>query len=128
MDLNTNGAKAIAVMVALNAGLLFSHHLPIARMQRPVVRAAIVNSGEICKTKLEAQKAAFEARKAALEARSQARQAAREIVKARQQMQKDAMHAALMAPSSGMAKTHSSVTDYVHCLLNTGTRSINGGS
>ena len=123
MDLNTNGAKAIVALVALNAGLMVSHHhnLPKAGVQHPVVVAANVNSAEICKAQAEARKAALEARKAGLEARYQARVAARQVTR-------DVVHAAAMAPMSGAAKTRTSITDYVHCLVSSGTRSINSGS
>ncbi len=121
MDLNTNGARAIAILVALNAGLLFTHLPMHVAAQRPMLAIKSVNSGQICQVKLEAQKTKLEARKAAFEARYQVRVAAREITR-------QAVRAAMMAPTSATPKPRSSVTDYVHCMASSGTRSMYGGS
>jgi hypothetical protein len=124
MNLNTNGAKAIAALVVLNAGLFLSHHRVLAVVHGqsgPAIRAQIAASrAEICK----AQTAA---RMAATEARTQARVAQREAMKARRQVQGDAVHAAVMAPSSASVKTRTTVTDYVRCILSSSKRAVNGG-
>lgn len=114
MDLNTNGARTIAALVVLNAGLLISHHSLAVNAHRPVVFAKTVNSGQLCK-------ATMQAHEAALVARYQARQAAREVTR-------QAVRAAMIAPTNQAARSHSSVTSYVKCMANSGTRSINGGS
>jgi leucyl aminopeptidase (aminopeptidase T) len=77
----------------------------------------------------EACKARAEAHVAALEARLQARTAAREMVKARIQVSQDVEHATAMAPTaSAAARAHTTVRDYVQCLLNSGVRSVVSGS
>lgn len=124
MNLNTNGAKAIAALVVLNAGLFLSHHrlLSVVHGQSgPAIRAQIAASrSEICKAQTAAHMAA-------MEARMQARVAQREAMRARRQVQRDAVHAAVMAPSSASVKTHTSVTDYVRCILASSKRAVNGG-
>jgi hypothetical protein len=121
MNLNTNGAKAIAALLALNAGIFIAHHPPGIGVHGPAMQAQVLATrAEICKARTEA-------RMAALQARMQARLAAREALKARKQMQQDVAHAAAMAPTSAGAKTHSTITGSVHCLLSSGVRSVNGG-
>ena len=114
MDLNTNGARAIAALFALNAGLMFSHHSMLVSAHRPVVLAKTVNSGQLCK-------ATMQAHEAALRARYEARAAAREVTR-------QAVRAAIMAPTTSTAKSRASVTGYVKCMASSGTRSMNGGS
>ncbi len=124
MNLNTNGAKAIAALVVLNAGLFLSHHRVLAVVHgqpAPAIQAQIAaGRAEVCK----AQTAA---RMAAMEARIQARVAQREAMRARKQVRQDAVHAAAMAPSSAGVKTRTTVTDYVHCILSSSKRAVNGG-
>ena len=124
MNLNTNGAKAIAALVVLNAGLFLSHHriLGVVHGQSgPAIQAQIAASrAEVCKVQTAAHMAA-------MEARMQARVAQREAMKARKQVQQDAVHAAAMAPSSASVKTHTTVTDYVRCILTSSRRAVNGG-
>ncbi len=121
MDFNTNSARAIAAMIALNAGLLVSHHAPRIALHSPAVWAGVsADSAEICKAQAEAHKAA-------LQARLQARTAVREMMQARRQVRQDVSRAAIMAPMAANAKVHNSITDYVHCLLSSGVRSITSG-
>ena len=124
MNLNTNGAKAIAALVVLNAGLFLSHHRMLAVVHGqpgPAIHAQIAaGRAELCKAQAAAHMAA-------LEARMQARFAQREAMKARKQAKQDAMHAAAMAPSSASVKTHTTVTDYVRCILTSSKRAVNGG-
>lgn len=122
MDLNTNRAKAIAILVALNAGIFVSHHhLPVIAHRSPAMQAGIAGSrSEICKAQTQAQMATREAR-------MQTRMAMREALKAQKQIRQEATHAAAMAPMSANARVHNTVTDYVHCILASGTRSVNGG-
>jgi hypothetical protein len=121
MNLNTNGAKAIAALVALNAGIFLSHHVPMHERRGPAVQAELIATrAEICKARTEARMAAYQAR-------MQTRAAAREALKARKQIQQETAHAAAMAPTSAVARTHSTITSYVHCILASGVRSVNGG-
>lgn len=122
MNLESNGAKAIAALIVLNAGLFLSHHRVLASTHSPSLQARIAaTQTEICKVRTEARKAAFEAR-------LQARTAQREATKARRQAQQDATRAAMMAPSSAISsQARTSITDYVHCLLTSSKRSVNGG-
>lgn len=121
MNLNTNGAKAIAALVVLNAGLFITQHAPLVSAHGTALRASVAaGQAQICKARTEA-------RVAALQARLQARAAQREALRARRQMQKDAAHAATMAPSSASSIRRTTVTDYVHCLLTSGTRTVSGG-
>lgn len=121
MNLNSNASKAIAVLVLLNAGIFAAHHKPMAGIHTPVVRAQVMEArGTACKARAEA-------RVAAMEARIQAREAAREAAHARVQVQVDAARAAAMAPAVISTRSHTGLTDYVRCILNSGTRSVNGG-
>lgn len=120
MDLNSNGARAIAALIVVNAGLFVSHHSFTFCSPTRSVRAEVMAArGEACKARAEAHVAA-------LEARVQARAAAREMVKARIQLSQEAHHAAAMAPTA--ARTHTTIHDYVQCLLNSGVRSVVSGS
>jgi hypothetical protein len=121
MNLNSNGAKTIAALVVLNAGLFVSHYRPIAMVHGQAIQAQLASSQtEICKVRTEAHKAA-------MQARMQAKVARREAIRARKQVQQDATHAAVMAPNSASAKTRTTVTDYVHCILSSSKRAVNGG-
>jgi hypothetical protein len=121
MNLESNGAKAIAALVVLNAGLFLSHHRVLASVHSPSIQAQIAaTQTEMCKVRVEA-------RKAAMEARMQARVAQREAMKARRQALQDASRAAVMAPSAATPKAHTSITDYVHCLVTSSKRAVTGG-
>jgi hypothetical protein len=133
MNLNTNGSKAIAIMVVLNGGLFLSHHLPMAGLHGPLV----VNSGvasaraetSCARSQVRAETTCIrsQARMAALEARNQARLAVRQMMQARKQAQQQAVHAATMAPTSTQARTHTTIKDYVHCIVTSGVRSMTSG-
>lgn len=123
MNLNTNGAKAIAVLLVLNAGLFVSHH----HVSIDGVRGPLAVNSELAATRAQVCKARTEARTAAMEARIQSRMAAREMEMARKQMQADAARAAHMAPTSAPAATHTMVKDYVRCLVTSGMRSMSSG-
>ena len=120
MDLKTNGAKTIAALIALNAGLLFSHHLPMTHATAPKVQAKMAAHGEMCKAKQEAHLAA-------MQARIEARQAVREAMRARKEAIAEAAHAAATAPRTNASKVQNSVSGYVHCLVSSGVRSIVSG-
>ena len=118
MNLETNGAKMIAALLVLNGGLFVSHHVP----QTCGAKAHLMASrAELCEARAEAHLAA-------IEARMEARAAARELAKASKQMRKDAVRAALMSPAPMSPRSRVSISDYVHCLLSSGTQSITSGS
>ncbi len=124
MNLNSNGAKAIAALVALNAGLLVAHHAPVARINTPAVRAAVASAqAQSCAARSAAHEVAAEARKAAAQARLQSREVAREMVKAQQDMHR----ATGIAPSSGSPRNCTTLNDYMRSLVSLGTRSLNAG-
>jgi hypothetical protein len=118
MNLKTNGAKMIAALLVLNGGLFVSHYVPKGCGAKAHLMAS---RAELCEARAEA-------RLAAMEARIEARAAARELAKASKQMRKDALRAALTAPAPAPVKSRVSISDYVHCLLNSGNQSITSGS
>lgn len=121
MNLNTNAAKMVAALVVLNAGLFASHSLPTITAPGRAIQAQLVSARtEICKARTEA-------RMAALDARLQARAARREALRTRRQVQQDMKRAATMAPTSTNGKTRTSISDYVHCLVTSGVRTVVSG-
>jgi hypothetical protein len=128
MNLESNGSKAIAILVVINAGLFISHQANRIVSRAPVVNASIASThGEMCKAQAEA-------RIAAMQARMQAREAARQASRAQKQIQRDAKHASAaatqsMAPTASRNnKVQTTVTDYVRCIVSSGVRSIMSGS
>ena len=121
MNLNSNGARSVAALVVLNAGLFLSHHAPIVFAHRPAVQAqTMATRAQICAAQVQAKAAAAEAR-------AQARVAAREMTRAQKQLQRDAWHAAIMAPTPSSCRSRTSLTDYVRSLGSYGSRSVTGG-
>ena len=129
VNLNTNGTKAIALLVVLNGGLFLSHHLPMAGVHGPLeVNAGVASAraeASCARTQAQAETKCVrsQARMAAQEARNELRSALRQMTQARRQ----ASHAAAMAPSSAQARTHTTMRDYVHCIVTSGMRSVAGG-
>jgi hypothetical protein len=117
MNLNTNAATTIAALLVLNAGLFVSNHTRVARANAPAMQADAAHaSAEACRAKAEAHTAA-------LQARLEARRIVREATQARIEAQRDAARAAVMAPANS-THVHTSVTDYVRCIIVSGVRTL----
>lgn len=119
--MNQNAATTIAALLVLNAGLFVSNH---ARD----MRAHAATRAEVVSAKSEACKARMEARAAALKARIEARQAARDAVRARRDARNEALRVIRFAPATSTANPRVSLTDYVHCIVNSGVRSLVGSN
>lgn len=119
--MNQNAATTIAALLVLNAGLFVSNHARDMHA-RAETRADVVSA------RTEACKARMEARAAAQTARIEARQAAREAIRARRDAQEETLRAIKIAPATALAKPRVSLTDYVHCIVNSGVRSIVGSN
>jgi hypothetical protein len=105
----------------LNTVLFVSNHARSVRASTPEMQANAIHA------RADACRARTEAYAAATQARLEVRRIVREATRTRVQAQRDAARAAVMAPGNP-AQVHTSVTDYVRCIVTTGVRTLAGSN
>ena len=120
MKLNNNAATTIAALLVLNVGLFVSNHERVVRANTGIQASAVHANAEACQARAEA-------RAAAMQARLEARRMVREAVRAQIDAQREARRAAVMAPATS-TNVHTTVTDYVRCIVTSGVRTLAGSN